>query len=132
MPHEIDWPRLWLFPHQKLLLLQVRASQQQWAVMIHCFRVRVELQPLRWKEVQCKTLLIDGMEMLMALVVDPNPSPYLLENFLQQVLLWKLEKMDSIMMLKEYGTGLYQALVVQIIEFCIKRLQQLRKTMDMQ
>jgi hypothetical protein len=61
-----------------------------------------------------------------------HPSSYLLENFLQQALLWKSKKMDSIMMLKEYGIGLYQALVVQIIEFCIRRLLQLRKTMDMQ
>jgi hypothetical protein len=54
--------------------------------MIYCFRIRVELQPLSWKEVHFKTLLIDGMEMLMALVVDSNPSSYLLENFLQQAL----------------------------------------------
>jgi hypothetical protein len=94
------------------------------------FHSRLQFQPLRWKEVQCKTLLIDGMEMLMALIVYPNPFPYLLENFLQQALLWKSEKMDSIMMLKEYGTGLYQALVVQIIEFYIRRLLQLRKPMQ--
>jgi hypothetical protein len=78
MPHEIDWPQLLLFLH----LLQVRTSQKRWIVMIHCFRIHVELQPLSWKEVHCKTLLIDGMGMLMAFVVDFNPSLYLLENFL--------------------------------------------------
>jgi hypothetical protein len=105
--HKIDWPRLLLFLHQELLLLQVRTFQQRWTVMIHCFRIHVELQPLSWKEVHCKTLLIDGMGMLMVFVVDLNPSSYLLENFLQQALRWKSEKMDFIMMLKEYGTGLY-------------------------
>jgi hypothetical protein len=74
----------------------VRTSQQRWTVMIYCFRIRVELQPLSWKEVHFKTLLIDGMEMLMALVVDSNPSSYLLENFLQQALWRKSEKMDFI------------------------------------
>jgi hypothetical protein len=39
--------------------------------------------------------------------------------------------MDFIMMLKEYGIGLYQAWVVQIIELCIMRLPQLQKIMDM-
>jgi hypothetical protein len=75
-----------LFLHQELLLLQVRTFQQHWTVMIHCFKVRVELQPLSWKKVHCKTLLIDGMEMLMALVVDLSPSHCLLENFLQEAL----------------------------------------------
>jgi hypothetical protein len=50
--------------------------------MIYYFTIHMEPQPLSWKEVYFETILIDWMEMQMALVMDLNHSPCLLESFL--------------------------------------------------